>query len=74
MRADIATRIAKTTAESLLEAGRTNADLVRRVAALERQRQQMMDDAAHAIGDGIKNGAVLWRESLERIVRIGRGT
>ena len=63
--------ITKEAEKALMEISRQKSD---RIARLERQRQQMADTAAVAIEDGIKNGTVLWREALERIVHIARET
>lgn len=70
MRADVAERIAKTTAESLIEAGRRNMELSARLAVLERERRAVRQIASNAREEGIRQGAVIWREALEKIVRL----
>jgi hypothetical protein len=70
VRADVAERIAKTTAESLIDAGRRNAELSARIATLERERRavaQIASDAIHAEG-----GTIKWRNALEKIVWLTR--
>lgn len=59
--------ITKEAERALMEISRQKSE---RIAKLERALANVDETARFAIADGIKNGAVLWREALERIVRI----